>query len=179
MIPIIAAGAAAAVEAVGGFAAAAAAPEVLAAIIGGAAGIGRQIIARQAAIQAGRYALGAAIAPWVGGALLAGAILYGGYKIVGKLKDKDNIEFHFGKDGLNFKANGRPMTKEEFNKALRNEELIEKLRQILKENARQYNMTDYQLYSSTLDTIRGNPAYKNISDDDKAKLASRLTNYVL
>lgn len=180
MIPILAPAAAVAVEAVGGFAAAASAPEVLAALVGGAFGIGGQLIARQAAAQTARYALGAAIAPWVGGVLLAGTVLYGGYKIIEKLSDKkDNIELYAGKDGLKVKANGRAITQDEFNKALRNDKLIKKLRENLKENARQQNMTDYQLYSSTLDTIRGNPAYKNISDDDKSKLASRLTNYAL
>ena len=175
MIPIFAPAAAVAVEAVGGFAAAAAEPQVLAAIIGGAAALGKQVIAKQAAAQAARFALGRAIVPWVGGVLLAGAVLYGGYKIVKHLKDKDrDFEVNIGKDGLNVKA-GRAITLEEFLKALSNKKLIAALREKLKEDARQHNLSEQQLFASTLDTVRGNPAYKNISDDDKIKLAKRLT----
>ena len=206
MIPIIAPIAAVAVEGIAGFAAAAAAaitPEVLIAGISGAALVAKTVaegeaamavadtalattivegetamfVAEQAAIQAAKTAVaeqataqavktsfGAAIAPWVGGVLLAGTILYGGYKIIKHLKGN--------------KA-GRPITQEEFSKTLKNGDIIEAIRRNLKENASQYNMTEYQLYSSTIDTICGNPAYKNISDDDKIILAARLTNGLL
>lgn len=198
MIPIIAPVAAVAVEAIGGFAAAAAAavtPEVLIAGIGGAAAVAKIAIAEEAAVQtaalavagevaveeaaiqaartvateqiaaqAARTSFGAAIAPWVGGVLLAGTVLYGAYKIIKYLKDKKEVA-----------GQGRPITQEEFLKTLNNQDIINAIRQNLKENSRQYHMTEYQLYLSTLDTIRGNPAYKNISDDDKINLATRLT----
>ena len=67
---------------------------------------------------------------------------------------------------------GRPITEEEFIKALGYNELIDSLRQVLKEYVQRNNMTEHQLYSSTLD-------YKNISDDDKIKLAVRLTKGLL
>jgi len=191
MIPILAPVAAVAVEAIGGFAAAAAAavtPEVLIAGIGGAAVLAsdalavagevaveeaaiqaaRTVAVEQATAQAARYSLGAAIAPWVGGVLLAGTVLYGAYKIIKYLKDKKEVS-----------GKGRPITQEEFYDTLNNRDVINALRSNLRENARQYNMNEYSLYSSTLDTIRGNPAYKNISDDDKINLATRLTKGLL
>ena len=191
MIPILAPVAAVAVEAIGGFAAAAAAaitPEVLIAGIGGAAVLAsdalavagevaveeaaiqaaRTVAVEQATAQAARYSFGAAIAPWVGGVLLAGTVLYGAYKIIKYLKDKKEVS-----------GKGRPITQEEFYDTLNNRDVINALRSNLRENARQYNMNEYSLYSSTLDTIRGNPAYKNISDDDKINLATRLTKGLL
>ena len=180
MIPVLVPAAAVAVEAVGGFAAAATSSEVLAALISGGFLLGRQIVAKQAAAQTARYALGAAIAPWVGGVLLAGTILYGSYKIIKHLSDKkDNIELYAGKDGLKVKANGRPMTQAEFGKTLGNEGCIAALRKRLKENALQYNMTSQELYSTTLDTVRGNPSFQNVDDADKVKLAKRLTDGLL
>lgn len=175
MVPVLLA-AGVAVEAVGGFAAAATSAEVLAAIISGGTGVAIALIKRNAAMQVARYALGAAIAPWVGGVLLAGTVLYGGYKIIEKLSDKDKIELHAGKDGLDVKASGRVMTQDEFNKTLRNDKLIQKLRANLRDKVRECNAAPVDVYLSTIDTIRSNPVYKNISDDDKIKLARRLTN---
>ena len=180
MVPVLAAGGAAIAEVVGGFAAAAATPEVLAAIVGGVAGIGGQLIARNAAVHTARYALGAAVAPWIGGVLLAGTILYGGYKIVQLLADKkDNIELHAGKDGLHVKANGRPLTTDEFSNTLADKKLVDALRKVLPENARQHNLSVHEVYLGTLDNVRNNPAFQNISDDDKIKLAKRLTDNLL
>lgn len=71
---------------------------------------------------------------------------------------------------------GRPVTQEEFNVALGYDWLFPPLRRRLKDYAQQHGMTADELYSRTIDAINKNPAYKYISDDDKNKLAKRLTD---
>lgn len=71
---------------------------------------------------------------------------------------------------------GRPVTQEEFNVALEYDWLFRLLRPILKDYAQKHNMTADKLYRRTIDAIDENPAYKYISDDDKDKLAKRLTD---
>ena len=74
---------------------------------------------------------------------------------------------------------GRPITLEEFLEALNYRGLIDKLRQNLKAYAQRQKMTEQDLYLNTLDKIRGNKAYRNIDDEYKIKLATRLTEGLL
>ncbi len=78
-----------------GFAAAAAkggaawlTPGVVKAAIGAVGAVGGQCIARQAALQAGRMAIGAAVAPAAANVLLAAGVAYAGYKFFSQQSDK-------------------------------------------------------------------------------------------
>ena len=155
-------------------------PKVIAAGIGAVGAIGGQIVAKQAAVQTARYALGAAIAPWVGGVLLAGTVLYGGYKIIQCLNDKkDNIEFEAVKDGIKIKACNRPITTNEFEQAIKNSEFIDSLRKILREEFIKNKTDSTTAYNDVLSEIRKDSSYQNIPDSDKVRLARKLTQGLL
>ena len=119
--------------------------ETIIAGIGAVGNIGARWIAGQAAATAGRYAFGAAVAPWVGGILLAGTILYGGYKILNSQSDKGNevnVEINLKEMAAKFK--NQKVTNAEFTRAASDAKLTSGLQKAVKNYQKCWHQSTFE-----------------------------------
>ena len=163
----------------GGIAAALAAPEVVAGAIGALGAIGKGFIARQAALGAARWAVGAAIAPWVGAAALAGGIMFGAYKIFNAQADKGNkLDVDLDLGNLRARIKNEKFSAAEFNSLVTNKEVINNF----KEEVNKYKLENpgksvSEIYNDIIKSFRETAGFKDVNENDIEIFTSSITGY--
>ena len=138
--------------------------------------VGRQFIAKQAAGQAARYALGATIAPWVGGALLAGTVLYGGYKIIKHLTQEGfEMEGELNLKEFEAKFKNKKVSQNEFTEITSNTEFTDGLKKSLQKYQKENHLTSRDLYEEIIKQFKGMDNFKDIPDEQVSDYVTKLT----
>ena len=163
----------------GGLVAALATPEVIGGAIAALGGIGKSFIARQAALGAARWAVGAAVAPWLGAAVLAGGIMFGAYKILNAQADKGNkVDVDLDLANLRAKIKNEKFSAEEFSYLTRNKEVIDKF----KEEGNKYKMENpskniSEIYNEILKSFKNIAGFNDVNENDIKIFTSAITGY--
>lgn len=150
-------------------------PGVVTAGIGVLGALGKQFIAKQAAAQGARVALGAAIAPWVGSVLLAGTILYGGYKIIRHLTQEGfEMEAELNLKEFEAKFKNKKVSQNEFTEITSNVEFTEGVKKVLQKYQQEKHLTSQALYDELVKQFKNMDNFKGIPDEQVANYVTKL-----
>ena len=163
----------------GGIAAALAAPEVVGGAIVALGGIGKALIARQAALGAARWAVGAAIAPWFGAAALAGGFMFGAYKLFNAQADKGNkMDVDLDLGNLRARIKNEKFSAAEFNSLTTNKEVINKFREeVNKYKLENPNKSISEIYNDIIKSFKEIAGFNDVNDNDIKIFTSAITGY--
>lgn len=151
-------------------------PGVVTAGIGVFGALGKQFIAKQAAAQGARVVLGATIAPWVGGVLLAGTILYGGYKIIRHLTQEGfEMEAELNLKEFEVKFKNKKITQKEFAQITSNAEFMGGIKEALQKYQKEKHLTSHELYDELMKQFKSMDNFKDIPDEQVANYVTKLT----
>ena len=163
----------------GGIAAALATPEVVGGAIVALGGIGKAFIARQAALGAARWAVGTAVAPWLGAAFLAGGIMFGAYKLFNAQAEKGNkMDVDLDLGNLRARIKNEKFSAAEFNSLTTNKEVINKFR----EEVNKYKLENpskniSEIYNDIIKSFKEIAGFKDVNDNDIKIFTSAITGY--
>lgn len=135
-------------------------------------------LSRQAAAQAARTALGVAIAPWVGGVLLAGTILYGGYKLLNSQADKGlGVDASINLKNMEVHLKNKKLNKSEFEDITKDEKFTAGLKKAVKEYQDETKCTAEHVYKKIMGEFESMGNFDAISKEAKSRYASVISGY--